>query len=73
MEESWGMDMEQLGLNEQIPPDIAVSPCPARRPAWGLVLHILDWDLSLPPVTQRSFFSARGRLENEIFLTQVNP
>lgn len=34
----------QLGLNEQIPPGIAVSPCPAGRPAWGLVLHIPQWD-----------------------------
>lgn len=35
----------QLGLNEQIPSGIAVSPCPAGRPAWGLVLHILQWDV----------------------------
>lgn len=48
-------DMVQSGLNEQIPLDIAVSPCPVRRPAQGLVLHILDWDLSLPAMTQRSF------------------
>lgn len=25
----------QLGLNEQIPPAVAVSPCSAGRPAWG--------------------------------------
>lgn len=35
----------QLGLNEQITPGIAVSPRPAGRPAWGLVLHILQWDV----------------------------
>lgn len=28
-------NMVQLGLNEQIPPGIAVSPCSVGRPAWG--------------------------------------
>lgn len=40
-----------------------------RRLAWGLVLHILEWDVSLPSITQRSFVSATGRLQNEIILS----
>lgn len=64
--------MVQLGLNDQIPLDIAVSPCPVRRPVWGLVLYVLVWDLSLPPMTQRSLIRARERQENETFLPQVN-
>lgn len=61
-------NMVQVGLNEQIPPGIAVSPCPAGRPAQGLVLHTLEWDVLLPSITQRSFVSATQRLDNETFL-----